>query len=85
MFDTSGDKKHEPSELNYYTFGDELTHLGINSLSFPLANGCCTPKMSILDEKLSTQDHILLNEFSRILTLTLPQKTWDLEIGLLDL
>ncbi len=30
-----GDKKHEPSEVNYYTFGDELTPLGINSLSFP--------------------------------------------------
>jgi hypothetical protein len=31
-----GDKKHEPSKLNYYTFGDELTSLGVNSLSSPL-------------------------------------------------
>jgi hypothetical protein len=28
-----GDKKHEPSKWNYYTFGGELTPLGINSLS----------------------------------------------------
>jgi hypothetical protein len=33
---TPGDKKHESSELNYYTFGDDLKHLGINSLSFPI-------------------------------------------------
>ncbi len=32
---TPGDKKHEPSKLNYYTFGAELRPLGINSLSFP--------------------------------------------------
>jgi hypothetical protein len=28
-------KKHEPSELNNYTFGDELTPLGTNSLNLP--------------------------------------------------
>ncbi len=32
---TPGDKKHEPSELNNYTFGDELTPLGTNSLNLP--------------------------------------------------
>jgi hypothetical protein len=35
MQSTPGDKKHEPSKLNYYTFGDELTALGITSVSFP--------------------------------------------------
>ncbi len=30
---TTGDKKHDPSKLNYYTFGDELTPLDVNSLS----------------------------------------------------
>jgi hypothetical protein len=29
---TPGDIKHEPSKMNYYTFGDELTPLGVNSL-----------------------------------------------------
>jgi hypothetical protein len=29
---TPGDKKHEPSKMNYYLFHDELTPLGINSL-----------------------------------------------------
>jgi hypothetical protein len=32
---TPGDKKHKPSKLNYYTFDDELTPLGVNSLSSP--------------------------------------------------
>jgi hypothetical protein len=27
-------KKHEHSKMNYYTFGAELTPLGVNSLSF---------------------------------------------------
>jgi hypothetical protein len=31
---TPGDKNHEPSKLNYYTFGAELMPLGVNSLSF---------------------------------------------------
>ncbi len=30
-----GDKKHEPSKLNYYTFDDELTPMGVSSLSSP--------------------------------------------------
>jgi hypothetical protein len=32
---TPDDKKHEPLKLNYYTFGNELMPLGVNSLSFP--------------------------------------------------
>jgi hypothetical protein len=28
-------KKHEPSKLNYCTFSNELTSLGMNSLSSP--------------------------------------------------
>jgi hypothetical protein len=53
---TPGDKK--PSKLNYYTFGDELTRLGVKLSEFSQANGCCVQKMTILDEKLSTQDQI---------------------------
>jgi hypothetical protein len=34
-------------------------------------------KKTILDEKLSTQDQIKLNEFYRILKLTSPQKKHD--------
>jgi hypothetical protein len=33
---TPYDKKHEPSKLNCKTFSDELTPLGMNSLSYPL-------------------------------------------------
>jgi hypothetical protein len=55
---TPGDKKHEPCKLNYYTFDDELTPLDVNSLEFPLANGCCVQKLATLDEKLSTPDQI---------------------------
>jgi hypothetical protein len=32
---TPDDKKHDPSKLIYYTFGNELIPLGVNSLSFP--------------------------------------------------
>ncbi len=60
-----GDKKHEPSKLNYYSFSDELTPLGMHSLEFPLVNGCCVRKLTILGEKLSTHDQIEQNDFYR--------------------
>ncbi len=47
--------------------------------------GVVYKKITILDEKLSTQDQIQQNEFYRILTLTSPQKTCALEIELLHL
>jgi hypothetical protein len=59
QYTTPSYKKHEPSKLNYYTFGDELTILGINSLSPPSKWMLYTKNYhSTLDEKLSTQDQI---------------------------
>jgi hypothetical protein len=54
-------KKHEPSKLTCYSFSDELTSLGMkgHELSeFSIANGCCVRKLTILDEKFFTHDHI---------------------------
>ncbi len=52
-------KKYEPSELNYYIFRNELTHLDINSLYSPKQMDVMYENWSLYKyKKFSTQAHV---------------------------
>jgi hypothetical protein len=63
MLTLASPQKHEPSKMSYYTFGDELTPLSINSLYFPKQMNVVYKKLTVQYKTLTTQVHFLVNEF----------------------